>query len=138
MFIVVVIDIVFDCYFCFISIGIFIGILFYLKVALLKKLQKNSKYHKAFKALSDDWTLKSEVMENNEAFTCLMYGQDQESLVHVVQAKFIKKWWEKMKVLPSSPRLTWLVFHHVKTYSSCWLYQRLAIYKHADQCTLAK
>ena len=41
-----------------------------------------------------------------------------------------------MKVLPSSPRLTWLAFHHVKTVPrvGCINY-RLAIHTHADQHT---
>ena len=40
------------------------------------------KYRKVFRALGDDdWTVKLAVMEDVEAFTCLMYGQTQDSSV---------------------------------------------------------
>jgi len=61
------------------------------KVGPLKKLQKNPKYHKAFRQLGDDWTVKSEVMTDVEAFTCLMYGQGRETSVDVVRAKMLRK-----------------------------------------------
>jgi hypothetical protein len=44
------------------------------KVTPLKKLQKNPKYHKAFRHLGDEWTVKPKVMADMEAFTCLLYG----------------------------------------------------------------
>ena len=61
------------------------------KVGPLKKLQKNPKYQKAFRQLGDNWTVKPEVMVDVEAFTCLMYGQAQETSVDVVQGKMLKK-----------------------------------------------
>ena len=36
---------------------------------------------KAFRQLGDDWTVKPGVMADVEAFTCLMYGQAQETSV---------------------------------------------------------
>ena len=61
------------------------------KVGPPKKLQKNPKYQKAFRQLSDDWTVKPEVMADVEAFTYLMYGQARETSVDVVRGKILKK-----------------------------------------------
>ena len=44
------------------------------KVGPLMKLQKNPRFLKTFQNLGEDWTVKSELHEELEEFTCLMYG----------------------------------------------------------------
>ena len=44
------------------------------KVGPLKKLQRNPRFLKTFQNLGEDWTVKSELHEELEEFTCLMYG----------------------------------------------------------------
>lgn len=43
------------------------------KVAPLKKLEKNPRFHKCFQQLGDDWNVNADVLKEVEKFTCLMY-----------------------------------------------------------------
>ena len=60
------------------------------KVGPLKKLEKNPRFHKAFRQLGDDWNVKPEVMRQLEQFICLLYGQSRESSVDVARAKLLR------------------------------------------------
>jgi hypothetical protein len=61
------------------------------KVVPLKKLEKNPRFHNAFRQLGDDWDIKPQVMEELEQFTCLIYRRSSESLVDVVHPKLLCK-----------------------------------------------
>ena len=60
-------------------------------VGPLKQLEKNPRFHKVFRHLSDNWNIKPQVLKQLELFTCLMYGQSRESLVDIVHAKLLCK-----------------------------------------------
>jgi hypothetical protein len=40
------------------------------KVAPLKELEKNPRFHNAFRQLGDDWDIKPQVMKELQQFTC--------------------------------------------------------------------
>lgn len=54
------------------------------KVAPLKKLKKNPRFHKCFQQLGDDWNVNADVLKEVEKFTCLMY--------EVLVSSFFVKW----------------------------------------------
>ena len=61
------------------------------KVRPLKKLEKNPKFHKAFRQLGDDWHVDSFVLTQIDQFTCLMHGWSSDTSVDVVRAKLLRK-----------------------------------------------
>ena len=61
------------------------------KVAPLKKLEKNPRFHKCFKQLGDDWNVNADVLKEVEKFTCLMYGQSRETSVDGARVKLLRK-----------------------------------------------
>ena len=61
------------------------------KVGSLKKLEKHSRFHKAFRQLSEEWNLKYHLLKQLEEFTCLMYGQNRESSMDGFRAKLLRK-----------------------------------------------
>uniref|UniRef100_UPI00358FB7B0 uncharacterized protein n=1 Tax=Myxine glutinosa TaxID=7769 RepID=UPI00358FB7B0 len=61
------------------------------KVGPLKKLEKNPRFHKAFRQLGNNWIINPLVLKQLEQFTCLMYGQSRDSSVDVVRAKLLRK-----------------------------------------------
>ncbi len=72
------------------------------KVALLKKLQKNPKYQKVFSQCGDDWTMKSEVKADEEAFTWLSVRLRKPQWMQC-EARCSEIWWKKMKSISPSP-----------------------------------
>ncbi|XP_070198727.1 uncharacterized protein [Littorina saxatilis] len=60
------------------------------KVGPLKKLEKNPKFHTAFRQLGDDWDVKLRVVKQLEEFTCLMYNYSREKSVDVVTMVMVK------------------------------------------------
>ena len=61
------------------------------KVAPLKKLEKNPRFHKCFQQLGDDWNVNADVLKEVEKFTCLMYGQSRETSVDGARVKLLRK-----------------------------------------------
>ena len=61
------------------------------KVGPLRKLEKNPKYHSAFRKLDDDSNVSPQLLKELEQFTCLIYGQSRESSVDVVRHKLLCK-----------------------------------------------
>jgi len=61
------------------------------KVAPLKKLEKNPRFHKCFQQLGDDWNVNADVLKEVEKFTCLMYGQSRETSVDSARVKLLRK-----------------------------------------------
>ncbi|XP_063959228.1 uncharacterized protein LOC135154916 [Lytechinus pictus] len=61
------------------------------KVGPLKKLQSHPKYHTAFRKLGDEWSVEPEVLDDIEAFTCLMYGHAREKSVNAVRSIILKQ-----------------------------------------------
>ena len=59
------------------------------KMGPMKKLEKNPKYHSAFRKLGDDWNVSPQLLKELEQFTCLIYGQSRESSVDVVCHKLL-------------------------------------------------
>ena len=57
----------------------------------LKKLETNPRIHKAFMQLGAEWNLKSHALKQLEEFTCLVYGQNRESLMDGLRAKQLRK-----------------------------------------------
>ena len=49
------------------------------------------KYHFISRKLGDEWTVKPQVIDEIEAFTCLMYGQAREKSVNAVRSIMLKK-----------------------------------------------
>ncbi|XP_072029165.1 uncharacterized protein [Amphiura filiformis] len=60
------------------------------KVVPLTKLQSHPKYHTAFRKLGDEWSVEPEVLDDIEAFTCLMYGRAREKSVNAVRSIMLK------------------------------------------------
>jgi hypothetical protein len=106
------------------------------KVGPLKKLEKNPRFHKAFRQLGDDWNVKPEVLKQLEQFTCLMYGENRESSVDVARTKLLRKMvgvgetlTSKSKVdLARLPPCKSALKPHVQRVN-----HRVALYKRADQ-----
>ena len=61
------------------------------KVTPLKKLMKYPKFHKAFAALGEEWSIPDDVMQSLEEFVCLMYGFVRERSVNTVRFKMLNK-----------------------------------------------
>ena len=61
------------------------------KVAPLKKLEKNARFHKCFQQLGDDWNVNADALKEVEKFTCLMYGQSRETSVDGARVKLLRK-----------------------------------------------
>jgi len=75
------------------------------KMGPLKKLEKNPKYHSAFRKLGDDWNVSPQLLKELEQFTCLIYGQSRESSVDVVRHKLLCKMvGEDKKLISKSKR----------------------------------
>ena len=49
------------------------------KVGPLRKLEKNPRFHSAFRQLGVEWNIQPQPVKQLEEFTCLMYGQSRES-----------------------------------------------------------
>ena len=61
------------------------------KVAPLKKLEKNPRFHKCFQQLGDDWNVNADVLKEVEKFTCLMYERSRETSVDGARVKLLRK-----------------------------------------------
>ena len=102
----------------------------------LKKLEKNPRFHKAFRELGEEWVVKPEVVKQLERFTCCLYGQSRESSVNVVRAKLIQKMVGEDKSLTSKsnvdlarlPPCQSALKPHIQRVN-----HRMALYKRADQ-----
>ena len=57
------------------------------KVRPPKKLEKNPRFHKAFRRMGDDWNIKAHVMKQLEQFTYLVYVHISKSSVNAVHVK---------------------------------------------------
>ena len=49
------------------------------KMGPLRKLEKNPRFHSAFRQLGVEWNIQTQRVKQLEEFTCLMYGQSRES-----------------------------------------------------------
>ena len=58
-----------------------------------RSLKNSHEIHALFfsRQLGEEWTVKPEVQQQLEQFTCIMYGEARESLVNRVRAKMLKK-----------------------------------------------
>ena len=54
-------------------------------------MEKYPKFHGLFKQLGEDWKITTELYENLEEFTCLMYGQNREKLTNIARTKILRK-----------------------------------------------
>lgn len=61
------------------------------KVGPLKKLEKNPRFHMAFRQLGDDWDVEPRVAKQLEQFTCMIYNHSRESSVYVTHGKLLRK-----------------------------------------------
>ena len=61
------------------------------KVGPLKKLQKNPRFHRAFRELGNDWNVSSRMLNQLEQYTCLMYGQSRVSSMDAARSKMLRK-----------------------------------------------
>ena len=61
------------------------------KVTPLKELMKYPKFHKAFAALGEEWSIPDDVMQSLEEFVCVMYGFVRETSVNAVRFKMLNK-----------------------------------------------
>lgn len=89
-----------------------------------------------FRKLGDEWSVEPKVMDDIEAFTCLMYGQTREKSVNAVRGIMLKKMVGEDKQLTTKSKVDLsrlppcrdnLIPHigHVN--------HRLAVYKRADK-----
>ena len=56
-----------------------------------QQLKKNSRFHKAFRQIGDDWNAKPQVMKQLEQFTYPVYGHISKSSVNAVHFKLPRK-----------------------------------------------
>lgn len=75
------------------------------KVGPLKKLQKYPRFQKVFKDLGSDWTVKPQVYEALEEFTCLMYGNTRVKSINEVRLLLLKKMVGEDKKLNSKSKV---------------------------------
>ena len=61
------------------------------KVAPLKKLEKNRRFHNCFQQLGDDWNVNADVLKEVEKLTCLMYEQSLETSEDGTRVKLLRK-----------------------------------------------
>jgi len=111
------------------------------KVAPLKKLEKNPRFHKCFQQLGDDCNVNVDVLKEVEKFTCLMYGQSRETSVDGASVKLLckmvgdgEKLTSKSKVdLGRLPLCYSTLKPHVQRVN-----HRIALYKWAHQAIVEK
>ena len=111
------------------------------KVGPLRKMEKNPKYHSAFRKLGDDWNVSPQLLKELEQFTCLLYGQSRESSVDVVCHKLLckivgedKKLTSKSKVdLARLPPCNSALRPHIQRVN-----HRVCLYKRADNLIAQK
>lgn len=75
------------------------------KGGALKKLEKNPRFHSAFRQLGDAGNVEPEVVKQLEQFTCLMYKQNRECSVDVVRAKLLRTMVGEDKHLTSKSKI---------------------------------
>ncbi len=89
-----------------------------------------------YRTLGDEWSVRPEVTDDIEAFTCLMYGQAREKSVNAVRSTMLKKMVGEDELLTTKYRVDLsrlppcrdnLVPH------ICRVNHRLANYKRADK-----
>ena len=68
-------------------------------MAPLKKLEKYPKYQKAFKLLGNIWEIPDVLLDQLEAFTCLMYGYPKMTSINAVRVRMLQKMVGSDKVL---------------------------------------
>ena len=56
-----------------------------------KQLERNPRFHKAFRQIGDDWNVKTRVMKQLEQFTYLVYGHISKSSVNAGHFKLPHK-----------------------------------------------
>ena len=61
------------------------------KVRPLKKLQNNPRFLKTFQHRGEDWKVKSQLHEELEEFTCLVYGYQHEKNLNEVRTMILTK-----------------------------------------------
>ena len=71
----------------------------------LKQLEKTSRFHSAFRQLDVKWNIQSQVSEQLEQLTCLMYGQSRQSSVNVVRTKLLHKMFGEDQKLTSRSKV---------------------------------
>ena len=107
------------------------------KVGPLRKLEKNPKYHSAFRKLDDDSNVSPQLLKELEQFTCLIYGQSRESSVDVVRHKLLRKIVgedKKLKVdLACLPPCNSALRPHIHRVN-----HRVCLYKRADDPIIQK
>ena len=111
------------------------------KVGPLKTLEKNPRFHKAFRELGDNWDVKLDVMRQLEKFTCVIYGESRESSVDIVRVKLLQKMVGKDKKLTSKskvdlgrlPPCHFALQPHIQRVN-----HRVALYKRANENILEK
>ena len=111
------------------------------KIGPLKKLEKNPRFHNAFRQLGNDWTIQSQTLKDLEEFTCLMYGQSRQSSVDAIRPRLLRKMVgeDEKLTLKSKVDLTRLppcqsaLKPHLQRVN-----YRVALYKHADRCIVEK
>ena len=75
------------------------------KVRPPKKLEKNPRFHNAFRQIGDDWKVKHRVMKQLEQFEYLVYGHISKSFVNAVHVKLSHKMVGKNNKLISKSRV---------------------------------
>jgi len=75
------------------------------KVGPLKKLEKNPRFHKLFLQFGEVWNLKSNVLEQLDEFTSLVYGQNRESSMDGFLTKPLRKIVGEDEKLTSKPKV---------------------------------
>ena len=104
------------------------------KVGSLKKLEKNPRFHKAFRQLGEEWNLKHHVLKQLEEFTCLIYGQNRESSMEGLRAKLLRKIVVEDEKLTSKSKIDLVRFppcHSALKSHLQRLNHHVALYKHA-------
>ncbi|XP_068234747.1 uncharacterized protein [Palaemon carinicauda] len=61
------------------------------KIGPLKKLQRHPIHHEAFRKLGDEWSVEPEMIDDIEAFTCLMYGYSRQKSIDTVRGIMLRK-----------------------------------------------
>ena len=106
------------------------------KVGPLKKLEKNPRFHKAFKQLGDEWNVKSDVLKQMELFTCLIYGQPRETSIDSTRVKLLHKMVGEDKTLSSKSKVDLSRLppcHSALKAHPQRVNHRVALYKRANQ-----
>ena len=81
----------------------------------LNKLEKKPRCHKVFIQFGDELDLKSHVLEQLEEFTCLVYGQNRDSLMDGLRAKLLRNIVGEDEKLTSKPKVDLACLPHCQS-----------------------